>query len=782
MADSGGPKRVLLDDFTMTISPTAYALTMVQASEIKDIAEELVEAHLEQYDWGPSTLYQYMGFTNIEAVSFYDQSYSVIRVKGGIVSFDGSSESIPSQVEIQEMIQQTLDPAGGGGLKKALQATEDFAYVTETIYEVLWEPTPAPSVATVPPPTLSPVTPKTSSTPPPSPGLVSVPVVDSDGNGGTASSLLPVIAGIAAGLVLLATAAVLLVYQRRRNKAAWRKNADHTFPADDDLEQHAMSKSDAVVSEAGSSRLGRLLTAAVHGSRGGNMSEATPPQSSSDEGDSFSEFDDGVSVEPIIVPIDNTEDYVNTVESEELEPGIAELVALQIVSQELKQGREPDIEEGVVFVDNSGDSEADFSEFNEECAVFVEPLIVPIKKDDYGGAEKEKETKCDVGQVREVGDATGDTQPFKTEIFSEEDSTEAGDGDKCKVAVRAVGQENDVGETPPSTTEILLKEDEGRVEADSVDVDDEEAPLLLGSDTTEAESQAIVEDIKMQLDSAQDRDLLALAKIVANKNETEENTETPVYTAQQDSDLMTLIDSSDVDTAKVVDEAEALLGAEQESILIPSAVDNSEVVETAAVRINTDEDSEVQVPAWQELDESHQVTRELAFLEAPPNCAALGCSPYNRWSEVSSTHSRAPSLSDDDQLEFKPDESWDFNDNDDDSTDLVDDPFQSPSALEANDTKPLLQHTGTLSLETQTSSGESAGGDPPSLVQSCDSDTTSDDPFQTPSTVPMNDEKPLLRRILSTYKLDKIATSDSERQRRSRSAPPPSSRRRSTDL
>jgi hypothetical protein len=57
--DGGGTKRILLDAFTITVSPTPYDLDLSEARKVKEIAEELVKAYFESYDWGSSTLYQY---------------------------------------------------------------------------------------------------------------------------------------------------------------------------------------------------------------------------------------------------------------------------------------------------------------------------------------------------------------------------------------------------------------------------------------------------------------------------------------------------------------------------------------------------------------------------------------------------------------------------------------------------------------------------------------------------------------------------------------------------
>ena len=126
-----------------------------------------------------------------------------------------------------------------------------------------------------------------------------------------------------------------------------------SIDVDSDLEQQAI-KSDgvAVHSEAGSSRLGRLLLSSTASTAGrgvfGSASEVTPPQSSdsSTDDDDFSGFDDSkvVSVEPIIIPIEddmNGNDGNQVVQTEvNLEKNIAALVALQVASQQENESKE----------------------------------------------------------------------------------------------------------------------------------------------------------------------------------------------------------------------------------------------------------------------------------------------------------------------------------------------------------------------------------------------------------------------------------------------------------
>ena len=169
---------------------------------------------------------------------------------------------------------------------------------------------------------------------------------------------------------------------------------------------------------------------------------------------------------------------------------------------------------------------------------------------------------------------------------------------------------------------------------------------------------------------------------------------------------------------------------------------------------------------------SMQPHGELAFLQESPELATHSTSRSNRWSDVSSVHSLCLSMSDgddDDHQEFTLDETWDFNDNADDSIDVVNDPFLAASTLSSNDTSPLLGNSGTGSFKKQTASDETVNSNASSDEVDNDSDASLGDPFQTPSTSPMNDDAPLLGQVLDTYKLEKIT---GEKRRRSKSAPP----------
>lgn len=790
MTETGGPSRVLLDDFTITVSPTEYALSTVQAGEVRDIAEELVEAAFEAYDWGPGTIYQYMGFTRVESVSFYNEAYSVIRVKGGIVSFDGSSQVLPSHVEIQSMISEILDPSGGGGgLTEALQATLDFSYVEETIYDVLWEPTPAPSVVkeTTPPPTLVMTTPQTEA-PTTNTPLVSVPVDSGgpraiDNNISTSSQgggLLPAIIGVVAGLVLLAIAISLLVVKRRkRARQVWRQDGIHrVYHVESDLEQQAI-KSDgvAVHSEAGSSRLGRLFlssttSTAGRGAFGSSDEVITPPQSSdcsTDDDDDFSGFDDSkvVSVEPIIIPIKddmNDNEGTQVVQSEvNLEKNIAALVALQVASQQqMKQRKEPEVvaEEGVLFVESNAD----------DCC--INPLSYC----------REREAAClePVGHRENAEENHSEDAAADLNVEEEVQVSEETPSPEMKQIENITHVEHDEKvpsfETKEETVPVELveepKEDENNSDATKPILKDETARLPDANNEKNVERQGNATDVLVQVEEGH-----------SSKDKGSEEQE---HAAEQAVALMAIVDGIDGDSDAVIDGDNSKTNTFEEygaaEVVDRDPINEGDCREVdIEMQVNT-ETQEENEPREEER-ESHETSTQKCFIMSPPASDTRTCGPYNRWSDVSSENSQeGQAISDDDQHEFKPDESWDW----DDSTDVVDDPFYAPSTLPLDDTKPLLGNCESFGTDKQAASDETMGSDRTSSdIQEIESDATPNDPFRTSTGLPANDENPLLGRLLGTYKLDKITSSgdieasrdSQERRPRSRSSPPHTKRR-----
>jgi hypothetical protein len=304
----------------------------------------------------------------------------------------------------------------------------------------------------------------------------------------------------------------------------------------------------------------------------------------------------------------------------------------------------------------------------------------------------------------------------------------------------------------------------------------------------------VVEDFEMELVDAEERDndpILLVGCDVHDDKETQETVseenEREVY-AEQDTDLMAIVCNSSDSTSGLVEEIVSRAETEQEKNVAAvvdeqANPDEEHTANIAETQVDAEQAGELRVSEWPEVDsETRSITHQSPFLEPPLEGAALMMNGlYTRWSDVSSNHSRQPSLSDDDQHDFRPDESWDFNDNDDDSTDVMEDPFQTPSSLPSNDTKPLLRPVGALGAVKQGASDDTVDSAPSSAVPDTDSDTTIDDPFQTPSAAPLNDDKPLLSRLLCTYKLEKVTTSDSsEKRRRSKSAPPLTRKKRAT--
>ena len=240
----------------------------------------------------------------------------------------------------------------------------------------------------------------------------------------------------------------------------------------------------------------------------------------------------------------------------------------------------------------------------------------------------------------------------------------------------------------------------------------------------------------------------------------QDNGEEQAYAAEQDVDLMAIVDGIDDDSDLVIEDDDSKTNTFEEYGAV-EVVDRDPINEEDCREV----DIEMQVNAehtrgeraWRRrLRDSQETITRKCFIMSPPECNTRTCGPYNRWSDVSSENSQeGQSISDDDQHEFKPDESWDW----DDSTDVVDDPFHTASTLPLNDTKPLLGNGDSFSMQKQVASDETIGSDRTSSdIQESESDATSNDPFRTSNDVPVNDEKPLLSRLLGTYKLDKITS------------------------
>lgn len=829
--DTGGPKRVKLDQFTITVSPTEYALTFAQAREIKEVAEDIVDPYFATYDWGPSTLYDYMGFTNVEAVSFY-QSYSVIHVKGGIVSFDGSSQVIPSHAELQEMIQELLDPTDGSpGLTEALQETQDFSYVVESIYDVLWEPTPSPATGTT---SIAPVAAPTENHIPDVSGISSSSPKDS-----STGMSIPLLAGIVAAVLLLASAAALLVYHRRRSAAVWLKNADHSHPEEDDLEALALKKGlhtrdAAAMSDAGSSRssrLGRLLSAtaaAVHGGAIGNAeSEATPPQSSSEgsEADDFLEFDGkaAVVVEPIILPVheqfdaveqDNQGTIINQDNDKQEERGalpntvgnesecLSTPAALAVATLAGTAGlnRWSDVSSNHSRDITPGDDQQEFKSDQRFEAVEQDNQVTIINQDSGILEERrgdvlktdDKESECLSTPAALVvaalaGTAGLDRLSNMSSYHSPDLTSDYGHQEfKSDEHFETVEQDNQVA---------IINQDSGLLEDERGDVmkkDDNESeclstPAVLAvaalagtagldrwSDLSSNHSRDFAPDDDHQEFKLVERSEVGekdeQVTIINQDNEEREDGPNTVENEYGSLSTPAVLAAAALASSSGLDRQSDAVSYHSRDFApddghrgfkpdarFESTGQGNQLVTIIDHHIDMQEKGE---------DAPNTFCNKSECLSSPSVLAAAalsGNAGFDRWSDVSSNDSRY-SISDDDQEEFKPDESWDFNDNDDDSEVLEDDPFQTPNDISLNDQKPLLRNELKNDEESYGLIDETCSNDD-------DSDAVLADPFQTPSTIPSNDMKPLLQH-LGTYKLEKVLRHDSNKRQRSKSAPP----------
>jgi hypothetical protein len=102
---------------------------------------------------------------------------------------------------------------------------------------------------------------------------------------------------------------------------------------------------------------------------------------------------------------------------ENVENGIESLVAMQVISQETKLRREPnvvDVEEELVVVNSNGGSASEdtVAELIERCVVFMEPVVPPLVKEEMGGGEcrgrygrHDGKFECDVNQESDLDEA-----------------------------------------------------------------------------------------------------------------------------------------------------------------------------------------------------------------------------------------------------------------------------------------------------------------------------------------------------------------------------------------
>jgi hypothetical protein len=748
-----------LDDFTITVNPTAYALTLIEAGVIKDVAEDLVAPYFAAYDWGDSTLYEYMGFTNIEAVSFY-QTYSVIRVKGGIVSFDGSSQIIPSHVQVQQMIQELLDPTDGSpGLTQALQETQDFSYVVETMYDVLWEPTLSPTMVTT---TIAPLAAPTENYNP----IFSDNDVAPPKHASTETSI-PLLAGVVVAVLLLASAAALLVYRRRKSAAVWLKNADHNHPEEDDELEETTSKKAlhvrdaAAISDAGSSRLGRLLSAtatAVHGGAIRNAdSEATPPQSSSEESeyDYFSDYDveDAIVVEPTILPVHEH---------------------FEVVEQD----------DQVTILDQNNDMVEEREDMSNTAGNEPESLSTPeafatAALAGSSGFDRWSDVSSNHSRDSNSDDDQHEFKPDESWDFNDND-------DDNEAVVDDPFQTPNDGPLNDQTPLLGHKlEDDSEESCDFIDAvcsDDNDSDAIL-ADPFQTASNIPSNDEKPLL---RHLGTYKLEKVLTSNSDRRRRSKSAPPRVKDR--LLRRESKSDEESSESIDAT-------------CSNDDASDAVLAALLRPISSNDK-----ARQRHLDNYKLENILTS-DSNERRRSKSVPPVKDRSTVNRKPLLRHALHDSEESCDLTDATGTCNSNDDNSDSILKSPFQTPRNMLSNDEKSLLRHLGTCKLEKVPTSkvgkrrrsksvppvkdrsiidrkpllrNEWHDGEEPCEITDAtgtcnsnddDSDAVLTDPFQTPSSIPSNDETPLLRH-LGAYKLERVLTSDLDKRRRSKSAPP----------
>ena len=175
------------------------------------------------------------------------------------------------------------------------------------------------------------------------------------------------------------------------------------------------------------------------------------------------------------------------------------------------------------------------------------------------------------------------------------------------------------------------------------------------------EDEEVVEDVEIQLQTAKEvAPLISLSETDANNEKTDCNLQEKGFVAEQGCDLLKIMDS--VDTGAEIDEVETeivdattedgesdvfedvevQLEAEDGSSSIQPPTNDSNVEE--AIEFNHDIANDSDLLAAKD-DEPLLTKNDMEDDETSRESEDVGCEPFMQWGEVSSNHSRAPSLS-----------------------------------------------------------------------------------------------------------------------------------------
>eukprot|EP00549_Striatella_unipunctata_P022191 CAMPEP_0118698890 /NCGR_PEP_ID=MMETSP0800-20121206/15507_1 /TAXON_ID=210618 ORGANISM="Striatella unipunctata, Strain CCMP2910" /NCGR_SAMPLE_ID=MMETSP0800 /ASSEMBLY_ACC=CAM_ASM_000638 /LENGTH=589 /DNA_ID=CAMNT_0006598871 /DNA_START=51 /DNA_END=1820 /DNA_ORIENTATION=+ len=265
------PKRVQLPDFFLNVCPTLEVLTLEQAKDVRDIAESVIETALREFvGWDGDIQFEYFRFAAVLAIDasiMNSMSCSSIEINGAVASFNvpNDNDQLPTREKMQGLAYDALYPMDGTlGFLDALRAHGSFDFVSSVQHNpITKEPTMPPTSIPTKTPTLAPTF---------SEILNDSIITEKFNNGGQDSfTIIPLLMAAGAGIILTSVLSFFVVNYRRR-RAYWREEVVHKYNADETNMNQARQKylhsQDSLQpgqsdnnSDAGSSRLGRLLAA-----------------------------------------------------------------------------------------------------------------------------------------------------------------------------------------------------------------------------------------------------------------------------------------------------------------------------------------------------------------------------------------------------------------------------------------------------------------------------------------------------------------------------------------
>eukprot|EP00542_Grammatophora_oceanica_P013179 CAMPEP_0194034112 /NCGR_PEP_ID=MMETSP0009_2-20130614/6521_1 /TAXON_ID=210454 /ORGANISM="Grammatophora oceanica, Strain CCMP 410" /LENGTH=616 /DNA_ID=CAMNT_0038674879 /DNA_START=56 /DNA_END=1903 /DNA_ORIENTATION=+ len=331
---SAGPVRVKLPEYSLTLvheEGEFDTMTVFQANQIRDIAEELLEMTLEETDFGAFAEYQTAHLSSVDRIDHVDETKTTLLLRGGLVVFKQHTAVPPSEESLEAILAETLKQNLGEELHmRGYDTVSDVVYTLE-------EPFP-----TTPP---SPVSEDDDSS---SDSISELTKDDLKIGGRDRTPKIPILLGCIVGFllatILLAGFAMRRRSRQRRRYEEWKEDAGKELQVkelssfDDEaaiqgedlaaaaatphgsdknseggfIDEDRMSNGSGSES-VGSSRLGRMLTSLGRLSSIREESDedgTTKDISEEEEALSFASTSGGIrTVEPSIIPLDQVESF-----------------------------------------------------------------------------------------------------------------------------------------------------------------------------------------------------------------------------------------------------------------------------------------------------------------------------------------------------------------------------------------------------------------------------------------------------------------------------------------